>query len=97
MSGVVDSKIILSRILESGSVVIPKFVDFTFVVPRVEEIGVEVPGIAVEVSGIAVEVSGNLMFRIEESDLLSKIAVSQSVVLQVPGFVEFTFVFSRNV
>ena len=45
MSGVEDSKFLLSKIVSSISVVVPKFVEFNFVVSRAVEIRVEVSGV----------------------------------------------------
>lgn len=95
MSGVEDSKFLLSKIVLSRSVVVPKFVEFNFVVSRAVEIRVEVSGVRMEVSGIRVKASWDLMSRVEDSGLLLKIVFSRSVV--VPRFVEFTFAVSRDV
>lgn len=95
MSGVEDSKFLLSKIVLSISVVVPKFVEFNFVVSRAVEIRVEVSGVRMEVSGIRVKASWDLMSRVEDSGLLLKIVFSRSVV--VPRFVEFTFAVSRDV
>ena len=95
MSGVEDSKFLLSKIVSSISVVVPKFVEFNFVVSRAVGIRVEVSGVRMEVSGIRVKASWDLMSRVEDSGLLLKIVFSRSVV--VPRFVEFTIAVSRDV
>lgn len=93
MSGVEDSKFLLSKIVLSKFVVVPRFVEFNFVVSRAIEIRVELSGVRMEVFGIRVKVSWNLMSRVEDSGLLLKILFS----VVVPRFVEFTFAVSRDV
>ena len=88
MSGVDDSKFLLSKFVFSRSVVVPRFVEFNFVVSRVVEIRVEVPGIRIELSGTGVEVNWNLMSRVEESSLLSKIMLSRLLVMGDMGCVK---------
>ena len=95
MSGVEDSKFLLSKIVLSRSVVVPRFVEFNFVVSRDVKIKVELSGVRIKVSGIRVKASWDLMSRVEDSGLLLKIVFSRSVV--VPRFVEFTFAVSRVV
>ena len=95
MSGVEDSKFLLSKIVSSRSVVVLRFVEFNFIVSRDVEIRVEVSGNRMEVSGIRVKASWDLMSRVEDSGLLLKIVFSRSVV--VPRFVEFTLAVSRDV
>ena len=87
MSGVEDSKFLLSKIVSAN-----KFVEFTFAVSRDVEIRVEVSGIGIELSGIGVEVNWDLMSRVEESSLLSKMMLSRLLVM---GDVGFDFVVSR--
>ena len=95
MSGVEDSKFLLSKIVSSRSVVVLRFVEFNFIVSRDVEIRVEVSGNRMEVSGIRVKASWDLLSRVEDSGLLLKIVFSRSVV--VPRFVEFTLAVSRDV
>ena len=95
MSGVEDSKFLLSKIVLSKSVAVPRFVEFNFVVSMAVEIRVEVSGVRMDMSGIRVKASWKLMSRVEDSGLLLKIVFSRSVV--VPRFVEFTFAVSRDV
>ena len=95
MSDVEDSKFLLSKIVLSKSVVVPRFVEFIFVVSRAAEIRVEVSGVRMEIFGIRVKASWKLMSRVEDSGLLLKIVFSRSVI--VPRFVEFTFAVSRDV
>ena len=57
MFDVEDSKSLLSKIVLSRSVVVPRFVELNFVVSRAVEIRVEVSGVRMEVSGIRVEAS----------------------------------------
>ena len=95
MSCVKDSKFLLSKIVLSKSVVVPRFVEFNFVVSMAVEIRVEVSGVRMEVSGIRVKASWKLMSRVGDSGLLLRFVFSRSVV--VPRFVEFTFAVSRDV
>ena len=88
MSGVEDSKFLLSKIVSSRSVVVLRFVEFNFVVSRAVGIRVEVPGIRIELSGTGVEVNWNLMSRGEESSLLSKIMLSRLLVMGDMGCVK---------
>ena len=57
MFDVEDSKSLLSKIVLSRSVVVPRFVELNFVVSRAVEIRIEVSGVRMEVSGIRVEAS----------------------------------------
>ena len=95
MSCVKDSKFLLSKIVLSKSVVVPRFVEFNFVVSMAVEIRVEVSGVRMDMSGIRVKASWKLMSRVEDSGLLLKNVFSRSVV--VPRFVELTFAVSRDV
>ena len=95
MSGVEDSKFLLSKIVLSKSVVVPRFVEFNFVVSMAGDIRVEVSGVRMDMSGIRVRASWKLMSRVEDSVFLLKNVFSRSVV--VPRFVELTFAVSRDV
>ena len=57
MFDVEDSKSLLSKIVLSRSVVVPRFVELNFVVSRAVEIRIEVSGDRMEVSDIRVKAS----------------------------------------
>lgn len=91
MSRVEDSGLLL-KIVFFKSLVVPRFVEFTFAVSTDIETRVEVSGIGIELFGIGVEVYWDLMARIEESSLWSKMMLSRLLVMGDGGF---DFVVSR--